>query len=73
MQNEAGQFKYTMANANGDVVQYTQNKKIYYYSGSILPIEWTSQHGCGGNSEVSCELVLQYACEDTLDPRYDLA
>lgn len=44
---------------------------MYYYSGSILPIEWTNQHGCGGNSKASCEIVLQYACEDTLDPRVD--
>ena len=42
---------------------------MYYYEGSVLPIEWTNQHGCGGNSKVSCEIVLQYACEDTLDPR----
>jgi hypothetical protein len=46
-----------------------QNKRMYYYEGSVLPIEWTNQHGCGGNSKVSCEIVLQYACEDTLDPR----
>eukprot|EP01031_Cornospumella_fuschlensis_P039924 gene39924-48616_t len=71
MQNEAGEFRYIQVDANQDVVTYTQNKKMYYYSGSILPIEWTSQHGCGGNSEVSCEIVLQYACEDTLDPRVD--
>ena len=44
---------------------------MYYYSGSVLPIEWTNQHGCGGNSKVSCEIVMQYACEDTLDPRFD--
>lgn len=46
-----------------------QSKRMYYYEGSVLPIEWTNQHGCGGNSKVSCEIVLQYACEDTLDPR----
>ena len=44
---------------------------MYYYEGSILPIEWTDQHGCGDNSKVSCEIVLQYACEDTLDPLED--
>ena len=36
-----------------------------------MPIEWTNQHGCGGNSKVSCEIILQYACEDTLDPQVD--
>lgn len=44
---------------------------MYYYEGSILPIEWTNQHGCGSNSKTSCEIVLQYACEDTLDPKVD--
>lgn len=52
-----------------DVKTFYQSKRMYYYSGSILPIEWTNQHGCGGNSKASCEIVLQYACEDTLDPR----
>lgn len=55
----------------GETTKFTQSKRMYYYSGSILPIEWTEQHGCGGNSKVSCEIVLQYACEDTLDPRVD--
>jgi hypothetical protein len=50
---------------------FTQTQKMYHYAGSVLPIEWTNQHGCGGNSKVSCEIVLQYACEDTLDPAVD--
>lgn len=57
--------------ATGDTTAFTQSKRMYYYEGSILPIEWTSQHGCGTNSKVSCEIVLQYACEDTLDPLID--
>ena len=44
---------------------------MYYYEGSVLPIEWTNQHGCGGNTKLQCEVVIQYACEDTLDPRVD--
>lgn len=55
----------------GSTTTFTQQFKMYYYSGSVLPIEWTNQHGCGGNSKVSCEIVLQYACEDTLDPKVD--
>ena len=39
-----------------------------FYSGSVLPIEWTSQHGCGENTDVHCQVIIQYACEDTLDP-----
>lgn len=70
-QAENGDFPYTVTDINTqDTTTITQNKKMYYYSGSILPIEWTNQHGCGGNSKVSCEIVLQYACEDTLDPRH---
>ena len=42
------------------------------YSGSKTTIEWTNQHGCGSNPKVSCEVVLQYACEDTLDPSLKL-
>ena len=57
--------------ATGGTTTFTQNKRVYYYEGSILPIEWTQQHGCGSNGMVKCEIVLQYACEDTLDPRVD--
>ncbi len=67
-QAEDGTATFYDANSN----TFTQNKRMYYYSGSILPIEWTNQHGCGGNSKLSCEMVLQYACEDTLDPKYEV-
>ena len=67
MQNE--EDIHTFNNADGST--FTQSKRMYYYEGSVLPVEWTNQHGCGGNSKIACELVLQYACEDTLDPRVD--
>jgi hypothetical protein len=51
--------------------QYKQDKKMYYYEGSYLPIEWTNQHGCGRNSKTNCEIVIQYMCEDTADPQVD--
>ena len=41
-------------------------EKMFYYVGSKLPIEWTAQHGCGDNGKLHCEIVLQYACEDTV-------
>jgi hypothetical protein len=63
--DESGNFTWVDNNGN----TYQQNKKMYYYEGSILPIEFTNQHGCGGNSKVNCEIILQYACEDTLDPQ----
>mmetsp|Transcript_40605 Transcript_40605/g.100340 ORF Transcript_40605/g.100340 Transcript_40605/m.100340 type:complete len:922 (-) Transcript_40605:60-2825(-) len=45
-----------------------QTNKLYYYAGSAVPIEWTAQHGCGDNPKEKCNMVIQYACEDTLDP-----
>ena len=38
---------------------------MYYYTGSILSIEWTNQHECGG-SQSNCDLILQYMCSDNL-------
>eukprot|EP00127_Corallochytrium_limacisporum_P001786 Clim_evm2s82 gene=Clim_evmTU2s82 len=38
--------------------------KMYYYSGSYLPITWTSQHGCGTTNE--CNYVIQFGCDQTL-------
>ena len=71
-QPESGQATFAATDTTtGATTTFTQNKRMYYYSGSVLPIEWTSQHGCGGNSKVSCEIILQYACEDTLDPQVD--
>lgn len=65
-QNEMGEHEFINVN---DGSTFTQSKRMYYYSGSVLPIEWTNQHGCGYNAKVECEMVLQYACEDTLDPK----
>lgn len=71
-QPESGQSTFAATDTTtGATTTFTQNKRMYYYSGSVLPIEWTNQHGCGGNSKVSCEIILQYACEDTLDPQVD--
>eukprot|EP00949_MAST-11_sp_MAST-11-sp1_P001992 g1992.t1 len=40
---------------------------MYYYESSLLHIEWTAQHGCGSqNPSMNCELIFQYACEDTM-------
>jgi hypothetical protein len=35
---------------------------MYYYVGSELSIEWTSQHSCGA-SNADCQIVLQYMCD----------
>lgn len=39
---------------------------LTYYTGSKLRVEWTAQHACGANPNIHCELVIQYACDDTL-------
>ena len=36
---------------------------MYYYAGSQVALQWTNQHGCGANSNVHCEAVIQYMCE----------
>lgn len=33
--------------------------------GTVLPIEWTSQHACGPNDKTSCEIIMQYGCDAT--------
>ena len=38
---------------------------LYYYAGSVLPIEWTNQHSCGDPNN-NCEIVFQYMCDDNL-------
>jgi len=58
-------------NGIGTIGGVDADKTMYYYEGSVLPVEWTNQHGCGQNSKVNCEIVIQYACEDTLDPQID--
>jgi hypothetical protein len=35
--------------------------RMTYYAGSILPVEWTSQHSCGKTNNY-CHVILQYAC-----------
>jgi hypothetical protein len=42
----------------------TRTPKMYYYEGSMLQIEWTAQHGCGGhgdNPRTHCDVIIQVA------------
>ncbi|KAK3102065.1 hypothetical protein FSP39_008504 [Pinctada imbricata] len=39
---------------------------------SILTLEWTNQHGCGGNEnsdpqKQNCHMIIQYMCQDDAD------
>ena len=42
------------------------NERMFYYVGEVLPLEWTAQHGCGGNPKVRCDMIVEIGCEDTL-------
>lgn len=61
-ENEQYRMKYFQSDVNGQ---------------SILTVEWTNQHGCGGNEDTNpqkqnCILVLQYACQtDISSPQAD--
>lgn len=39
---------------------------VSYYEGSKLRLEWTVQHACGANPKIHCNVIFQYACEDTI-------
>lgn len=55
-------------NAVASTISASNNRQMTYYEGSYLPIEWTNQHGCGPNSKLNCEVIIQYTCEAQLDP-----
>jgi len=42
----------------------TKTPRMFYYGDSILPIEWTAQHGCGDNDKNRCDIVIQYMCSN---------
>lgn len=58
-------FLYNTANSVTDTqLQY----QMVYYEGSELSMEWTNQHGCGGNEEsdpqkLNCDILIQYMCQ----------
>jgi len=41
---------------------YCRGPMLKYYAGSNLYVTWTNQHGCGGNPNVWCNVILQYIC-----------
>ena len=68
--NAKGGYACPRAVGTGD--NTINNKQMYYYEGSVFPIEWTNQHGCGQNGKLNCEVIIQYACEAQLDPEQAL-
>lgn len=43
---------------------YCVGPAMNFYAGSLLSIEWTSQHGCG-NPNLYCNVVIQYLCSNS--------
>ncbi|CAM2699620.1 unnamed protein product [Rotaria socialis] len=41
------------------------NGTMYYYTNSILAIQWTNQHSCN-DVNADCTIILQYTCGDQL-------
>ena len=61
---------YNVGQNDGDRRSY---RPMRYMAGSILPIEWTSQHSCGTTENgverkhnSHCELIIQYMCSQAL-------
>eukprot|EP00697_Spironema_sp_BW2_P016099 gnl/Spiro4/7201_TR3753_c0_g1_i1.p1 gnl/Spiro4/7201_TR3753_c0_g1~~gnl/Spiro4/7201_TR3753_c0_g1_i1.p1 ORF type:complete len:712 (+),score=168.93 gnl/Spiro4/7201_TR3753_c0_g1_i1:30-2138(+) len=58
--NDAGGYACPRAVGGPETV----TPRMYYYTNSILSIEWTAQHGCGTNPKVRCDIVIQYMCSE---------
>ena len=41
-------------------------ESMYYFSGSVLELDWTQQHGAGANERLISNIVVQYAEETSL-------
>jgi len=40
-------------------------QSYYFYEGSTVHMEWTTQHSCG-NPNTQCEMIIQYMCDERL-------
>jgi hypothetical protein len=70
--NQERLFKSRNPNKGGYNSPASRDASMKYFVGSVLPIEWTINQGCGSNSvgggpsSVRCNIVLQYMCSDAL-------
>jgi len=48
---------------NNNRFGYNQHSH-YFYTNSIIDLQWTIQHSCGPDSNLNCDIILQYACGD---------
>jgi len=73
-QNNANSFGWSTAGKNdGGYNAPGRGRNMYYFTGSILPIEFAVNQGCGSNAKTGdndnshhCDIVLQYMCNDLL-------
>jgi len=63
--NNANRLFDSQNNAKGG---YCRGPAMTYYAGSLLQVQWTTQHGCGRNPALMCNVVLQYMCSTTDAP-----
>ncbi|XP_057297187.1 protein DD3-3-like [Hydractinia symbiolongicarpus] len=77
--NNRGGYNVGDKTSNAAKNEANQYRMVYFQSSknakngkgvSNLGIEWTNQHGCGGNendnpNKLNCHIVLQYICEPT--------
>jgi hypothetical protein len=57
--NNANRLFDSQNNAKGG---FCYGPSMTYYEKSLLTVEWTSQHGCGNNPKLVCNMVIQYMC-----------
>lgn len=63
--NAAGGYAVPCNRPDGATSQNDINcYKMNYYTDTVIPIRWTSQHNCGENND--CQFIIQYACQDEL-------
>ncbi|CAK8683460.1 unnamed protein product [Clavelina lepadiformis] len=71
--NARGGYNYGDSAANPSQNEDQQYRMKYFQSGLVgnseLMVEWTNQHGCGGDEDTSphklnCNMVLQFMCQD---------
>lgn len=59
--NNANRLFDSQNNAKGGYCYTLGTPPMSFFEGSMLPVEWTAQHGCG-NPKMECNMVLQYMC-----------
>jgi len=62
--NNANRLFDSQNNAKGG---YCVGPAMNFYEKSLLMVEWTVQHGCGGNPKMVCNIVIQYMCGSAND------